>query len=75
MEQQAERTATKVTWAHRWLYEILEQIPIEMNSLVDVGYGRGVIGALVKIYRNPERLVGIDAFPPYLEFCRCNNFY
>lgn len=65
----------EVMWTHRWLYEILEQIPIEMNSLIDVGCGRGIIGALARIYRNPKRLVGIDAFSPYLDFCRRNNFY
>jgi 2-polyprenyl-3-methyl-5-hydroxy-6-metoxy-1,4-benzoquinol methylase len=65
----------EVTWTHRWLYEILEQIPVKTDSLVDVGCGRGVIGALMRIYRNPKRLVGIDAFSPYLDFCSRHNFY
>lgn len=65
----------EVTWTHGWLREILEQIPVKINSLIDAGCGRGVIGALVRIYRNPKRLVGIDAFRPYLEFCRHHNFY
>ncbi len=65
----------EVTWTHRFLFEILEKIPVKTDSLVDVGCGRGVIGALVRIYRNPKRLVGIDAFRPYLDFCRHHNFY
>jgi 2-polyprenyl-3-methyl-5-hydroxy-6-metoxy-1,4-benzoquinol methylase len=65
----------EVTWTHRWLFEILERIPVETNSIVDVGCGRGVIGALVRIYRKPKRLVGIDAFRPYLDFCRHHYFY
>lgn len=85
MEQQVKNIITsiyetfpvspEVTWTHRWLYEILEQIPVKTESLVDVGCGRGVIGALVRIYRNPKRLVGIDAFRSYLNFCRRYNFY
>jgi hypothetical protein len=65
----------EVTWTHKWLSEILDQIPVETDSLIDLGCGRGVIGVLVRIYRNPERLVGIDAFSPYVEFCRRYNFY
>ncbi|MEM2105329.1 MAG: class I SAM-dependent methyltransferase [Candidatus Bathyarchaeia archaeon] len=85
MEQQFEQTLTsvydftlvlpEVTWTHRWLYEILEQIPIETNSLIDVGCGRGIIGALARIYRNPKRLVGVDVFRPYLNFCSCHSLY
>jgi ubiquinone/menaquinone biosynthesis C-methylase UbiE len=85
LEQKAESVITsvyetfsifpEVTWTHGWLFEILEQIPVKMNSLVDMGCGRGVIGALVRIYRNPKRLVGIDAFRPYLDFCSRHDFY
>ncbi|MEM3871082.1 MAG: class I SAM-dependent methyltransferase [Nitrososphaeria archaeon] len=64
-----------VTWTHKWLFEILEQIPVDIDSLLDVGCGRGIIGAMVRIYRTPKRLVGIDAFRPYLDFCRHHNFY
>lgn len=65
----------EVTWTHKWLAEILEQIPVETNSLIDLGCGRGVVGALMRIYRNPKRLVGIDVFRPYIDFCRYHNFY
>lgn len=65
----------EVTWTHKFLYEILEQIPINACSIIDVGCGRGIVGALVRIYRHPKRLVGIDAFSPYLDFCRYHNFY
>jgi len=46
-----------------------------MRSLIDVGCGRGIIGALARIYRNPKRLVGIDVFRPYLNFCSYHGFY
>jgi ubiquinone/menaquinone biosynthesis C-methylase UbiE len=57
------------------LFDVLEQIPVKADSIVDVGCGRGIIGALVRIYRNPKRIVGIDAFRPYLDFCRRHDFY
>jgi len=66
---------SEVTWTHRWLPDILRLIPVDVKSLIDVGCGRGIIGALVRIYRDPKRLVGIDIFKPYLDFCRKMNFY
>lgn len=64
-----------VTWAHPGLYVILNQIPRDLESLVDVGCGRGIVGALCRIYREPGRLVGIDIHEPYLDSCRQLNLY
>ncbi len=65
----------EVTWTHPWLYDILKLIPINVKSLIDIGCGRGIIGAIVRIYREPTRLVGIDIFRPYLDFCHKMNVY
>jgi len=65
----------EVTWTHPWLSEILKLIPINVKSLIDIGCGRGIIGAIVRIYREPNRLVGIDIFKPYLDFCHKMNVY
>jgi len=65
----------EITWTHVALPLILNQIPEETKSLVDVGCGRGIIGALCRIYREPTRLVGIDVYEPYLEFCKHSKFY
>jgi len=64
----------EVTWTHRWLHNILNAIPIDVGSLIDVGCGKGIFGALCRIYRNPNRLVGIDVFKEYLDFCRKMKF-
>lgn len=64
-----------MTWTHPALHLILAQIPKTTESLVDVGCGRGIIGALCRIYREPKRLVGIDVYEPYLEFCRQYKLY
>lgn len=66
---------TKVTWTHPFLAKILTWIPEKLDSLIDLGCGRGIIGALVRIYRNPKRLVGVDTFPNYLDFCRKYGWY
>ena len=65
----------EVTWIHPWLSEILKLIPINVKSLIDIGCGRGIIGAIVRIYRELNRLVGIDIFKPYLDFCHKINVY
>jgi hypothetical protein len=64
-----------VTWTHRALPLILDAIPVECKSLLDVGCGRGIIGALCRIYRGVDRLVGMDGFRPYLEFNQKAGFY
>jgi len=64
-----------VTWTRPFLHELLEAIPVSVNSLIDVGCGKGIVGALMRIYRNATRLVGVDIFPPYINFCKKFHFY
>jgi methyltransferase family protein len=64
-----------VTWTHRALPAIVEAIPVSCKSLLDVGCGRGIVGALCRIYRSVDRLVGMDGFEPYLEFSQKAGFY
>jgi SAM-dependent methyltransferase len=64
-----------VTWTHRALPSILDAIPVNCTSLLDIGCGRGIIGAMCRIYRGVSRLVGVDGFEPYLEFSRKAGFY
>jgi ubiquinone/menaquinone biosynthesis C-methylase UbiE len=58
------------TWTRPFLHELLEEIPKNIDSLLDVGCGRGIVGALTRIYRNPKKLVGIDVFPDNIDFCK-----
>ncbi len=69
------KTRERMTWTHPFLHEILDIIPVNVESLIDVGCGKGIIGALVRIYRNPKRLVGLDVFPEYVQFCRKFEMY
>ena len=69
------RIESEVTWTHSFLRDILHQIPVTTNSLLDVGCGRGIIGALMRIYRFPQIVVGVDIFNEYLAFCRKMGFY
>ena len=68
-------SAPDVAWTHRSLPLILDSIPVNCKSLLDVGCGRGIIGALCRIYRSLDRLVGVDGFEPYLEFNQKAGFY
>jgi hypothetical protein len=67
--------APDVFWTHRSLPLILDSIPVNCKSLLDVGCGRGIIGALCRIYRGLDRLVGVDGFEPYLEFSQTAGLY
>jgi SAM-dependent methyltransferase len=63
------------TWTRPFLHELLEEIPKDVESLIDVGCGRGIVGAMTRIYRNPKRLVGVDIFQDYIDFCKKYNIY
>jgi 2-polyprenyl-3-methyl-5-hydroxy-6-metoxy-1,4-benzoquinol methylase len=65
----------KITWTHPGIAHILDAIPVDARSLVDVGCGPGIIGALCRIYRSMDRLAGVDAHPPALDICRRHSFY
>lgn len=64
-----------VGWMPSWYSWVLRSIPVAARALVDLGCGRGIVGALCRIYREPARLVGGDVFEPYLEFCRAFRLY
>jgi len=64
-----------ITWTHPSLGMILGAIPVDATSIVDVGCGRGIIGALCRIYREPTRLVGVDGYQPSLDFCERHKLY
>jgi SAM-dependent methyltransferase len=65
----------KITWTHPGIARILDTIPTDARSLLDVGCGGGVIGALCRIYRDMDRQVGVDAYGPALELCDRHAFY
>lgn len=67
--------APRVTWTHSCLSLILETIPVDVHRLLDVGCGRGVVGALSRVYRNPVCMVGVDIHMPYLWFCKTRAEY
>jgi 2-polyprenyl-3-methyl-5-hydroxy-6-metoxy-1,4-benzoquinol methylase len=63
------------TWTRPFLHELLEEIPKDVDSLIDVGCGRGIVGAMARIYRTPRRLVGVDIFQDYIDFCKKYSIY
>ena len=63
------------TWTRPFLQELLEEIPKDLVSLIDVGCGRGIVGAMTRIYRAPKRLVGVDIFQEYIDFCEKYTIY
>ena len=67
--------STEITWVHPFLDVLLHFVPSSARTILDVGCGKGIVGALLRIYREPERTVGLDAFEPYLEFCRKSGSY
>ena len=68
---------TDITWPDKFLHILLQPnfIPLKVRFALDVGCGRGIIGALLRIYRDPERIVGIDSFRPSIDFVKKLGIY
>jgi len=64
-----------VTWTHTFLDVFIHYVPKNVKTVLDIGCGRGLVGSLLKIYREPIRIVGVDVFDPYLGFCRRLGVY
>lgn len=64
-----------ITWTHRGLHRILDAVPVDARSLLDAGCGPGIMGALCRLYRETDRQVAIDVYPPYLERVRRHALY
>jgi SAM-dependent methyltransferase len=65
----------EITWTHPFLEFFLNRVPLSISNALDVGCGRGIIGSLLRIYREPNRIVGLDMFDPYLDFCKKLGVY
>lgn len=63
----------RVDETHAFLPSLLSLIPVETKSLLDLGCGRGIVGAISKVYRDLSIVVGFDLFKPYL--CRSKSLY
>ena len=66
---------TERTWIHPFLNNLMDLVPADVESLVDGGCGRGIVGALMRIYRNASRTVGLDVWQPYINFCKHYKLY
>jgi SAM-dependent methyltransferase len=64
-----------VTWTHPFLDAVVHFLPGDTRLVVDVGCGRGIGGVLCRLYRSPAKLIGLDAFRPYLAFVRGLHVY
>jgi SAM-dependent methyltransferase len=60
----------EITWVDEFFPILLSPsfVPLDIKSVLDVGCGRGMLGCLLRIYREPTRLIAVDIFRPYLDF-------
>ena len=64
-------------WTHPALPRFFDRscIPLEVRSVLDVGCGKGTMGAMLRLYRRPRRIVGIDICDEYLDFVKAEGSY
>lgn len=61
-----------ITWMDSFLPKLIGDktfIPLDVKTVLDVGCGKGTAGALLRNYRSPRYIAGVDAFQPYIEHC------
>jgi len=63
--------------AGRAINEIMEYIPSEAKTIIDVGCGFGIHGFLLRTRRDLhlKRLVALDIWQPYLDFVKRFDIY
>lgn len=49
--------------------------PDDVGKVLDVGCGRGALGGLLRAFRDPTHITGIDAHRPYIERCKKTGIY
>ena len=64
-------------WTHPALPRFLDPsfIPLDTMSVLDVGCGKGVMGAMLRLYRSPRRIAGVDVCDQYLSICAKMGHY
>ena len=70
-----EQSVTSVETIVPLLFNDRRYIPLEVKTAVDIGCGKGTMGALLHNYRPVEYLVGVDAFAPYLGHNANHGYY
>ena len=70
-----EQAVTSVETIVPLLFNDSRYIPLEVKSAIDIGCGKGTMGALLRNYRPVEYSVGVDAFPPYLVHNANRGYY
>ncbi len=56
-----------------FLFYWLNRVPGNLHSALDLGAGRGVVGAMLQTYREPAKLDAIEIHEPYAQFA--SRFY
>lgn len=64
-----------MNWAIPYIINESSILPSDFSSGLDLGCARGILGAILRSERNPKRLVGVDAFDPYLECAKRTGAY
>ena len=71
----------KITWIQPYYDLLLDHIPLDTETLIDVGSGYGIFGYIISKARNVKKLISIDPFnyivPHYTDhYCRTwQEFY
>ena len=68
----------EITWMNSFYPNLINDktfIPLDVKTVLDVGCGKGTAGALLRNFRTPEQIIGLDVFIPYLNHCAKYGYY
>jgi SAM-dependent methyltransferase len=67
----------EINWIDDFLPILLRPsiIPNNVKDVLDVGCGRGILAPVLRTYREPRLIVGLDFYEPYLSFVAGMRMY
>jgi len=63
----------KITWVQPYYDLILDKVPLDTESLIDVGSGYGIFGYILSKSRNIKNLISIEPFDYPVELYNTNH--
>lgn len=64
-----------MNWTIPYIINNSNILPIQFSSCLDIGCAKGILGPILRTDRSAKRIVGVDAFGPYLECARKTGAY
>jgi hypothetical protein len=75
MSQLTTENVSTISWVHNFLPYVVNSIPNDLASALDIGIGYGYIGYMLRKIKKIRRLDGIEIWYPYISDVKRHKIY